>query len=605
MELYICARNEVRASAHLSTALFVEAWMTDKAERTQRWRRKQPPQAVQAPRLAPPPHVKSNNGPKKHYAIQINDLPVEIIVMIIQLCVDRQRAKRPTANVCRSWRRITWGSGLALDIRNADWATAMYDEGPHWLCFNCPNVLFPAGGQADVPQTQRKAFKELHVLLTLERVTDPASIAEYASFSRNIQVLSIEAKEGPEVCMKWWIRLSQYPHDRLRTIIIEPIPSPYQPEATAQSLFALTPNAPALSTIYTHGNITRGVILRELGNLAVVVFKNCDMRTLGDYQVFAGAFEGSTIEYLDLGFARGDRYSAMALGTGGRFVGVGVVLRMPHLRHLAVSNVRTTWILPLLRLFQTASLKRLTLSVVTKISRWDPLEYADEEDEDLPITAPANAQQEDSLAAVKSVEVHICHAPMERIGLCRSDIRRGKVNAIMRKLASHMPGVRQLQWEGGMHCVADLLESTPLAWPHLEEMWLWEASKLDALPLEEIISAEGYEEVEPIRPNTYGAWNSMRPNICTPPQAERLILISERRGTPLKGLYIEGEMWRAGDKEVNVCAMRTTTPRPSFTHRGIAKDFAKIDDREGTNEEKCPRPWKIEPTEWVEVTQKL
>ncbi|KAF7971994.1 hypothetical protein HWV62_19269 [Athelia sp. TMB] len=326
---------------------------------------------------------------------------------------------------------------------------------------------------------------------------------------------------------------------------------------------------------------------------------------------FARALSWSAVEHLEIKFDREDQSVAEWEASGQNFGGEGVTTELPRLRYLSISDIHARHAMSMLRVFEAKTLKRVQLSLTTTRNRWEETEFTHSASSDYPKSAPPRLNDQDFLAHVESLEVHICHAPTTR-ATCRSDVRRDKIVNIMRQIAAHFPGVKELQWEAGLHCATDFLSANERPWPLLEELWLWECTDDAGIPVDEITSAEDYDAREPIKPDSEGEWMSLRANFCTAPQIARIL--QERSHdhsgvVSIQRIFVEQSMWLRGNPRGSddveegemQCYNNVTRSRPSFTNRRVPHDFSRLREPRQQSRNACKNgDWEL-PAQWVEI----
>ncbi|KAF7978619.1 hypothetical protein HWV62_45099 [Athelia sp. TMB] len=552
----------------------------------------------------------------------INGLPVEILTRILRECYTAQYYHSQTlcwpadidspgwpgfvqlSSVCDLWKNIIWDAGWELDAIGLVWTQDGRNSPSDTVHYNLLPWTDEWIMQHRAANGQTENRKQFVVDLEMDSEVYSTDIIEYANISRDVQVLSMESRDGPELCMYWFQWLSHFPHDKLRTVVMKPIMEPHQMYPVTQSSIELNTSAPLLSTIYFQGAITAGFTMHGLQNLSVVILHNCTMSNVSDYQRFTDAVSGTRLQYLEIIYARRCYADDDPGDANGTFGGLGLTARTRQLTYLAVSNLRSAHVLHFLRMFQSTMLRRLFLSIKTMVNtRWIS-EVLDDVDADFPIDEGPRQEEGDSLAGIKSLELHLCHSPNNLTARCRSDLRQSKVIRIVQQLADHIPGIEELQWEAGTHCIARLF-GWGGRWHNLRSVWLWESHDKDNPPLDEVRGAPGYDDQEPITVDEYGDWETMRVNICTLPQVNKLIAICEGQGITLERIYVERGMWRVGDTggPQTPAGSEITTPRPSHSHRGISKDYSRMHDKVQEQGNQCPLPNNSWPTQWIMLKQ--
>ncbi|KAF7980411.1 hypothetical protein HWV62_38228 [Athelia sp. TMB] len=516
----------------------------------------------------------------------INNLPTEILSRILRECYTSEyyhsrKFYWPTndhlgkwpgfvdlTTVHDRWQDVIWASGWDLESVSLRFTQDGGNTPSSTIDYNSTMLQDSAEQDGPAVDPQQRVRQQLMVHLEVDAEIYSRDVRKYERICRDIQVLSVGSRDGPELCMFWMQWLSQLPHTKLRTIIVEPILEDHIAYTVAHSTFKLLANAPMLSTVYLQGRLTEGFSLSGMQNLAVVILQNCTVTDGWDYACFADAFNGARVQYMEVNFAIFD-FAVVEEAFGGN----GTSVYSPGLSYLTVTNLPSAHALQFLRMFQAPALRRLFLSIRTTVNTRYIYERVDDIDEDFPVDTPAGPEI-DSLAKVESLELHICHVPRDSAPRCRSDIRQSKVVCIVQQLAKHLPNVQELLWEAGAHCAAKLFESPKFGWHRLRTLWLWEAHTWDNPPILETLQAPEYEDREPIKVNEYGGWQSMRVGVCTDAQVRSLMDSCKWRGVDMDRIYVEQGMWRArGGKAKdstngNFTLSTVLSPRPSYEHRG-------------------------------------
>ncbi|KAF7968763.1 hypothetical protein HWV62_29358 [Athelia sp. TMB] len=572
----------------------------------------------------------------------INTLPYEILQDILYQCYEHDHyawcrcIEHPyvgfyeLSDVCMLWRRIIWSMGWELAMRHFTWDAHSVYANAAGIPFRRPRQMHTLANLRYTENVLAGRRKEIVLYLDVEDTVLARDLLKYPEMCRGIQVLDIQSKGGPEICMKWLAWVSSFPHDCLRTIIIEPIEEKYIENPWSDGIFELNLlKAPRLTSIYLQRKVTRGFSLQGLQNLSLAVIENCALLTQTDYlrfvlrfpqttlfmyddeDRFTRALSWSAIEHLEIAFDREDQVMAESEATGQNFGGEGINTELPRLRYLSISNIHARHAMSMLRIFEAKALKRIQLSLTTTLNRWEEIELTNSANSDYPKSAPPRLNDQDFLASVESLEVHICHAPTTR-ATCRSDVWQDKIVNIMRRIAAHFPGVKELQWEAGLHCAAELLSGGERPWPLLEELWLWECTNDAGIPVDEITSAKNYNAREPIKPDGEGEWISLRANFCTAQQIARILQerCHDYSGVlPIQRIFVEESMWLRGNSrgslDVGESEMlrykNVTRSRPSFANRTLPNDFSRLREPRQQREGGCKNVDTALPAQWFEI----
>lgn len=516
--------------------------------------------------------------------------------------------------VCRLWRSIILESGKLSDEKSQ--RLSMLPPGSQGstsipLALGRPNGFYRS--RCAYLQPIGDSRRKLHVIIEVLGLNDHHSLRKYTRVCHLVQKLTVVSVNGLEVCVRWLNRqISGLSHTNLRTLIIT---STGAGTGGAHSGIRIPtvekltfPDDVQITTVYLDYSILNNLVhFGSMRHISNVMINCCPLHNPNDYCRFQQAFDESAVEYLDIRLLH-------PMGNILQLPPIGLAIKMPRLQYLAVLDVPCRCVLLFLRTFRSFSLRKLHLSIISSLrDGLPPCSYAPYDitsETDLPLSSPSSFGEIDSLAYIEMLELHICHRNGIWPPSCRNDLPRAKAVHIVRQLAEYLPAVRDLQWEAGTHCAAELFRSIPDIWKNLDSLWLWEcvpkddySVRKDGTPKRQQIDDNS---PEPVAPNEYGGWTSLRLNVCTAAQVSALQSIRHEHGFPLKAVYIEAAMWREGTAVLPFQLFRpVTTARPSFIHRGVPEDYlyrpASSFWPQTSTVDRCPAPWTIEPTKWVAV----